>query len=138
MKFSRSTTYGLRALGNLLSSQANSVGRVKSLKIIAEEENISLKFLEKLFSQLKKSGIVESLRGANGGYYLKKEASQVDLLQVLEVLGENMAVFGCVADVDGKIKCLHSQNCGAVPVLQKVQGAINKSLEKMTLEDLVG
>jgi len=137
MKFSRSTTYGLRALGNLLSSRADRVGRVKSLKIIAEEENISLKFLEKLFSQLKRAGIVESLRGANGGYYLKKKASQVDLLQVLEALGENIAVFSCVVGLNGKIKCLHGKNCGAVPVLKKVQGAINKSLEKMTLEDLI-
>ena len=136
MKFSRSTTYGLRALANLLLAGADNSLRVKSLKIVAGEENISLKFLEKLFSQLKKAGIVNSVRGVNGGYYLEEGVEKVSLLEILEALGENMAVFGCVAGTDGKIKCSHSQNCGAVPVLQKVQGAINQSLEKMTLKDL--
>ncbi len=137
MKFSRSTTYGLRALGNLLLAGADEIDKVKSLNIVAEEENISLKFLEKLFSQLKKAGIVNSVRGVNGGYYLEKGVEKINLLKVLEGLGENMAVFGCVADVNGKVKCSHSQNCGAVPVLQKVQGVVNQALGEMRLEDLV-
>ena len=137
MRFSRSTTYGLRALGNLLLAGADNSSRVKSLKIIAEEENISLKFLEKLFSQLKKAGIVNSVRGVNGGYYLEEGAKKISLLKVLEALGENMAVFGCVAGTNGKVRCSHSQNCGAIPVLQKVQGAINQSLGEMRLRDLV-
>ena len=137
MRFSRSTTYGLRALGNLLLAGADNSSRVKSLKIIAEEENISLKFLEKLFSQLKKAGIVNSVRGVNGGYYLEEGAEKISLLKVLEALGENMAVFGCVAGVNGKVKCSHSRNCGAIPVLQKVQGAINQALGEMRMRDLV-
>ena len=137
MRFSRSTTYGLRALGNLLLAGADNSSRVKSLKIIAEEENISLKFLEKLFSQLKKAGIVNSVRGVNGGYYLEEGAEKISLLKVLEALGENMAVFDCVADINGKVKCSHSQNCGAVPVLRKVQGGINQALGEMTLRNLI-
>ncbi len=137
MKFSRSTTYGLRALGNLILAGANGTDKVKSLKIIAEEENISLKFLEKLFSQLKKAGIVNSVRGVSGGYFLEKGAEKIILLKVLEALGENMAVFGCVADINGKVKCSHSQNCGAVPVLQKVQGVVNRALGEMRLEDII-
>lgn len=136
MKFSRSTTYGLRALANLVLAKADDSSRVKSLKIIAKEEKASLKFLEKLFSQLKKAGIVSSVRGINGGYYLSKSADKVKLLEALDALGEKTVIFKCV-NRDGKITCGKSAKCGAVPVLQKVQTAINKSLRKMTLEDLV-
>ena len=66
MKFSRSTTYGLRALANLVLAKADSPEKVKSLKVVAEEEMVSLKFLEKLFSQLKKAEVVASTRGAKG------------------------------------------------------------------------
>ncbi len=136
MKFSRSTTYGLRALANLMLAKVEDSSRVKSLKIIAEEERVSLKFLEKLFSQLKKAGIVSSTRGVNGGYYLSKKADKIKLLEVLDALGEKTIVFKCMSR-GGEVTCGHSTKCGAVPVLQKVQMAINKSLEKMTLEDLV-
>jgi len=136
MKFSRSTTYGLRSLTNLIIARANNSSRVKSLKIIAQEERISLKFLEKLFAQFKKADIVKSTRGMHGGYYLSRNIKEISLLSVLEALGEKTVVFQCVSK-EGKITCGQSLKCGAVPVLQKVQIAINKSLEKMTLEDLI-
>jgi len=136
MKFSRSTTYGLRALANLALVNAITINSVKSLKIIAEEERIPFKFLEKLFAQLKKSNIVASTRGMKGGYYLKKRAKDINLLEALEALGEKTIVFKCM-NKGGQVICGHSAGCGAVPVLQRVQIAINKSLEKMTLEDLV-
>ena len=137
MKFSRATTYGLRALGNLLSAGADDISRVKSLQLIAREEKISLKFLERLFSQLRKAGIVASVRGANGGYYLQRGAEKISLLDVLRALGEDLAVFDCLADTAGRVKCRHSENCGAVPVLQRVQGAINQTLGEMRLRDLI-
>jgi len=137
MKFSKSTTYGLRALANLVLAGAENSLQVKSLKIIAKEERIPFKFLEKLFSQLRKGGIVASTRGVNGGYYLKRKPGRISLLEVLEFLGEKTVVFKCVSSSGGKITCGHSTGCGAVPVLQKVQGAINRSLKKMTLKDLV-
>ena len=136
MKFSRSTTYGLRALANLVLAKASDVSRVKSLKVIAQEENISLKFLEKLFSKLKKANVVNSTRGINGGYYLANKPNKITLLKVLEALGEDVIVFQCIGG-EGDIQCSNSANCGAVPVLQKVQIAITRSLQGMTLEDLV-
>jgi len=136
MKFSRSTTYGLRALANLVLAGADDNQKVKSLKIIAEEEKISLKFLEKLFSRLKKAGIVNSTRGINGGYYLTNKPENITLFKVLEALGESVIVFQCIKE-EGDIKCDNSSKCGAVPVLQKVQKAITESLKGMTLKDIV-
>ena len=136
MKFSKSTTYGLRALANLVLAQANSAEKVKSLKSVTEEEMVPFKFLEKLFSQLKKAGIIKSTRGINGGYYLNKQANKIKLLEVLDALGEKTIVFQCM-NKEGGVVCGHSVKCGAVPVLQKVQSAINTSLKKMTLKDLV-
>lgn len=136
MKFSRSTTYGLRALANLLLAKADDASSVKSLKVVAQEENISLKYLEQLVAKLKRVGIVNSTRGVNGGYYIDRKAEDVSLLEILESLGEKTIVFQCI-NKEGVINCGHSSKCGAVPVLQRVQIAVNKSLEKMTLKDLI-
>ena len=136
MKFSRSTAYGLRALANLVLSGATESQKVKSLKEIAKEEHISLKYLEQLFAGLKKAEIIKSTRGAKGGYYLQKKIKEVNLLTVLEALGENVIIFQCLKG-EGDIKCSNSNNCGAVPVLQKVQISITNSLKEMTLQDLI-
>ena len=136
MKFSKSTTYGLRAIANLLSSDARNISSVKSLKVISREEKISLKYLEQLFSKLKKAKIINSTRGVNGGYYLEKKINNINLLNVLEALGEEITIFQCI-NKKGEINCGYSKKCGAIPVLQKVQIAIGKSLKKMKLEDLI-
>jgi len=133
MKFSTRTTYGLRAMIVL----ANSKGKTTvPLSFISNKEKISLGYLERLFSKLKKSGLVKSEIGAGGGYYLSKKPSEILVYDIVKTLEGDIAPFKCV-DENGKIKCIAKDKCGATDVLIKVQQAINKTLKSIRLSDLV-
>jgi len=131
MKFSTRTTYGLRAMIEL----ANKTGQGSiPLSFISEKEKISLSYLERLFSKLKKAGLVKSEIGVSGGYKLAKMPANIEVFEIVKILEGDMTTFRCLNE-NGKIKC--GTKCGAVDVLIKVQDAINKTLKSMKLSDLV-
>jgi len=106
-----------------------------SLPEIAREENISLKYLERLFSKLKKSGLVISEKGMSGGYKLAKNSKDINVFEIITALEGALSPFHCV-DEKGKIKCSSKCSCGATSVLLKVQQAVNSTLKKTKLSDL--
>lgn len=61
-----------------------------SLAEISKRQNISLPYLEQLFVKLRRAGIVESVRGASGGYRLAKEADEIKVSDILEAVDESM------------------------------------------------
>lgn len=75
--------YGLRALYELSSKDLKTPTKLRE---IADLSNISLNYLEQIFTILKKEGFVKSIRGAEGGYMLAKPASQISILSVIEAL----------------------------------------------------
>jgi len=131
MKFSTRTTYGLRAM-IFLASEKNNVSIAK----IAEEENISLKYLEKIFVILKKNNLVTAQKGANGGYILSRLSENINILEIVEALEGKISPFHCL-DKNGKIHCSAKCTCGATRILIKVQNAINTTLKSMNLKDLL-
>ena len=74
MKLSTKGKYGLRALIDLAQYSEDSPVSITS---IARRQDISERYLEQLMSKLKKAGLVKSIRGANGGYVLAKEAKEI-------------------------------------------------------------
>lgn len=133
MKFSTKTTYGLRAMIKLAKNRSeDSV----SLTTIAKDEKISAKYLERLFSKLKKDGLVSAEKGAAGGYRLSREASQITVFDIIKSLEGKMTPFHCL-DEDGKIYCAVKCDCGVVAVLGKVQTAVNETLKNIKLSDLI-
>ena len=133
MKFSTRTTYGIRAMIKLAENWEK--GCV-SLGSIAEGENISQGYLERLFAKLKKAKLIKSEKGAGGGYNLSREPAKINLFDVVKTLEGDMALFHCFND-DGKIYCTNKCNCGATTVLSKVENAINSTLKSMKLSDLI-
>lgn len=133
MKFSTRTTYGLRAMIRLAGDyQKENI----SLTQIAKEENISLKYLERLFAKLKKGNLVSAEKGVTGGYRLTKNPSDVRVFDIVKILEGDITPFHCLSD-SGEIVCSQKCNCGATSVLLKVQNAINKTLKEITLKDLI-
>ncbi len=133
MKFSTRTTYGLRAIIRLAEAFG---GNSVSLASISREEDISLKYLERIFSSLKKAEIIKSEKGVTGGYSLIQDPSEVTILRVVKALEGDMNLFHCMGDGE-KIICSSKCGCTATRVLKTVQDAINKSLNSMTLKDLL-
>lgn len=84
MKISTKVECGIIALIDIaIHSQSESVVKINS---IAERNNISAKYLEQIFPLLKQSNIISSVKGANGGYILTRDASDITLSEIVNAL----------------------------------------------------
>jgi len=133
MLFSTRSTYGLRAMINL--GKQESRGSI-SLARVAEEEKISLKYLERLFSNLKKADLVKSAKGAQGGYALARQAKQINIYDIIKALEGEFNPFHCTGEKE-KIYCNRLCNCEVTHVLSRVEQAINSTLKDIRLSQLL-
>lgn len=133
MIFSTRSTYGLRAMINLARRQKQ--GSV-SLSVIAEEEKISMKYLERLFAGLKKAGLVKAELGAGGGYKLARSAKQINVYNIIKALEGKLSPFHCTGAKE-KIYCGSLCDCGVTQVLARVEQAIAKSMKNIKLSQLL-
>jgi len=107
-----------------------------SLAVIAKEENISLKYLERLFVSLKKAGLIKAIKGASGGYLLAKSVKQINIYDIIKALEGELNSFHCTGEKE-KIYCGNKCQCEVVPVLLKVEQAINTTLKDIKLNQLL-
>jgi len=131
MKFSTKAEYGLRALVNLAQQKG-----YYSLAQIAKEENISLAYLERLFSKLKKAKIIESQKGVNGGYKLAKPLAKISIKEIFEALEGNLSPYNCDCLSNNSL-CEMNCSCNIKTVWQKLEKEICKTLESIKLKDLI-
>ena len=107
-----------------------------SLSSIARDENISQKYLERLFAKLKRANLVMAERGIAGGYRLARNPDRITIYDIIKTLEGRIAPFYCLSE-DGKVSCASKRKCGAVEVLFKVQQAVNSTLKSIKLSDLL-
>ena len=131
MKLSTKGRYGLKAMFELSLNQEN--GPVP-LKLIAKKQNISDQYLEQIFSKLRKSGLVQSVRGAQGGYLLAKDASNITVGDILTVLEGPISLSDCVLDED---VCENSSICVTKVVWEKMKKGIDEVVNSITLQDMI-
>ena len=108
MKLNTRGRYAVMALADMASF--NSQNPV-SLRDISLRQNISLVYLEQIFSKLKKNNIVKSIRGANGGYVLTKDPEQIKLSNIFSAVDEKVKTLQCKREskkgCNGKLtKCI--------------------------------
>ena len=131
MKLSTKGKYGLKAMFELALS---SNGEPVSLKYIAKQQGISDQYLEQIFSILKKAGLVKSVRGAQGGYYISKEASEITVADILKVLEGDMAFTECLLDKD---LCENFDSCATKYVWAKIKESIEEVTNSISLQDMI-
>jgi len=131
VKLSTRTRYGIRAM---LELAENDGGSPLQIKIIAQRQDISIKYLEQLMAILKSAGFIRSIRGAKGGYALAKPPSQIKLSDVFNALEGTITTAECV---ENKNYCARSADCVTRQVWTEVQEAIVTVLQSITLQDLV-
>lgn len=130
MKVSTKGRYGLRALVDLT---VNSTEKHVSLVEIAGRQNISLNYLEQVFGILRKAGIVNSIKGAQGGYVLADKPENIKVSTILVILeGE----FNIVDTPDPDKQMDSIQLAVKNLVWDKINENVNRFLENTTLEDL--
>jgi Rrf2 family cysteine metabolism transcriptional repressor len=141
MLFSTRAEYGVRLMIELGRQEANGELPI-SLSAVADAERLPLSYLEHLVAKLRKAGLVESQRGAHGGYRLAKPAKQIAMLDVVQALEGTIAPMECFyEDPEGKVLCSHEtdgdQACATKLLWTRVQGGVNKALSGTTLAELV-
>jgi Rrf2 family transcriptional regulator, cysteine metabolism repressor len=132
MKLSRKGEYALRAMIVLGQEYGGSPVQIRE---IAERESIPKKFLEQILLELKRSGLLESIRGAGGGYRLIKPPDEITLAKVIRIIDGPLAPLSCVSQV-AHVKCPEQEGCGLYKVMKDVRDAIADVLENVTVAEI--
>lgn len=132
MKISTKGRYGLRAMVDLA---VNSIGDHVALKSIAERQDISENYLEQVFSSLRKAGLINSIKGAQGGYVLGKSAGSITVGDILRILEGDLSVIDEKAAAGGQENKIEACIKGAV--WDSINESINTVVDGITLEQLV-
>jgi len=101
-------------------------------RVIAKQQEISVKYLEQLMAALKSAGLIRSQRGAKGGYVLAQPPEKIKLSDIFDVFEGPVATVECVVNED---YCSRSADCVARQIWTEVQRAIRNILESITLKD---
>lgn len=132
LRFSLRTEYGLRALMELASRRGT--GPVPA-RVIAKSQGIPSRFLEHQLASLQKAGLVESHRGAAGGYALARDPSAVRVADAIEVLEGPLAPMFCLEPHDES--CERTHQCGLQELWTRVETAVRDVFEHTTIADLL-
>ena len=107
-----------------------------SLSEISLRQNISLRYLEQIFIKLKNKKLVRSTRGATGGYFLEKPATEIKLSNIIFAVDEEVKMLNCKKH--SKKGCNNkSVKCITHNLWADLDRHINSFFEKVKLEDLV-
>lgn len=134
VKISTKGRYGLRALIDIaLHSSKEPV----ALSEIAIRQNISISYLEQLMAKLKKAGIVNSSRGAKGGYTLGKAADTISVGDVLRTLEGDLNPVACAELTGDGEGCSGSELCVTKYVWKRISDSINNTVDTLMLSEIV-
>jgi Rrf2 family protein len=130
MKISTKGRYGLQALVDLAS-----IGGTEpvALRQIADRQGISEGYLEQVFSQLRKTGLILSIKGPHGGYLLAQPADQISIGSILTLLEGDLSVVEVGNHSENNIvaKCLQKM------VWSRIDESVRLAVDSVVLQDLV-
>ena len=132
MKISQKGLYALQAL--MMLARHHNQGAIR-IRDIAYEEELPEKFLELILLELKNARIVESVRGAKGGYQLRRSPSEIHLSEIIRLIDGPLAPFGdaeqlqTLIDRDAEHRALYT-------VFLEVRNAAAKILDSTSLADI--
>lgn len=132
MKVSTKGRYALRLMIDLAE---HNNGSYITLKEISARQKISVKYLEQIIVQLLKAGLLQSVRGPQGGYKLTKKPSQYTAGAILRVTEGSLVPVACLETKTNK--CATYDRCSTVDFWQGLYKVIQNYVDSVTLEDLV-
>lgn len=130
MKLTTKTRYGTRAMLDLTLYQDSGL---LSSKEIAEHQDVSVKYLEHLLTTLRNSGLVRTMRGAQGGHALARPPEEINLREIFESLEGSSGLVECTTSPG---ICERSPRCVTRDVWARMYAACLEVLESMTLAEL--
>ena len=128
------STRGRYALRVMIDLAELDEGNYISLKTIADRQDISLKYLERIIPSLKKAGLIEGIQGKNGGYRLCKNPQKYTVGEILRVTENDLAPVACLSK--GAKKCPRKNQCRTIKMWEDYQKITNDYFESITLDSL--
>ncbi|MFH7320222.1 RrF2 family transcriptional regulator [Desulfurivibrio sp. D14AmB] len=130
MQITRETDYALRAVQYL----AQRPGEVCMVDKIAAESEVPKSFLAKIIQKLTRAGLVESHRGAGGGYTLRRPAAEISLYDVIEIIEGPPLMNTCTTDAR---KCGRGDHCAIHPVWISLRREVEALLKARKFSEFI-
>lgn len=124
--------YCLRVMIDLAEHQGEGYVRMKD---VAERQDISLKYLEKILPVLAKNNIVDGIQGKGGGYRLTRLPEEYTLGEILRLTEGTLAPVACLEC--GAVPCGRANQCRTLPVWTELDRIVNTYLDSVTIADLL-
>jgi Rrf2 family iron-sulfur cluster assembly transcriptional regulator len=108
-----------------------------SIKNISQREGISVNYLEQIFNQLRRAGLVRSIRGPGGGFLLARSSKDITVMDIIKALKVPVAPVFCVDKEDKISQCERTDSCVSRLFWQRLGDKIKEVLKGTSLEDLL-
>jgi Rrf2 family protein len=137
MRISKKAEYGLRAIINLGIAHEVGLPRV-SASLLAQVDNLPLKFLEQIFIDLREAGYIDTQRGKKGGYFVAKPANEIKIGEIVRLLDGPLAPIACASKTAyERCSCPDETHCGLRMLMIDVRNAIANILDRYSLANVV-
>ena len=131
MKLTTKCRYGVRAV---LEIAKNFDVRPTTRKEISKNQNTPESFLENILIELKRAGLIMSVRGAKGGFLLNRTPNSISMLDIVLVLQSSIVPVDCILNPK---KCSNVKNCMTRPIWKKMHETQEKILQSYTVKNLI-
>ena len=129
------STRGRYALRVIIYLAENDNGSYIPMKQVADNQNISLKYLEQILPILTKNGIVDAVHGKGGGYKLACEPSKCTVYDVLKLTENGFSSVACLEE--GAPKCPRVDQCRTIDLWRGLNSTVHDYLKNVTISDLI-
>lgn len=131
MKINTKTRYGIRTM--LEIALKKSLGGILQ-KDIAENQNISFKYLDQIISSLKSAGLITNAKGKKSGYILTRAPEKITIYDIYKAFGPEINIVECLSE---HIHCPDEQHCASRDFWEGLNSTIISYMEGYTLKELV-
>ena len=131
MKLSTKSRYGLRALYDMAYHSGNLPSQIKD---ISRRQQISPRYLEQIFQDLKSAGLLKSKRGPQGGYTLTRKPSEISVLDVVRATEGKLSLVDC--DKRNNAACDFDLQCVTQRIWREAGDKLSEYFATISLEDL--
>ncbi len=131
MKISTKCRYGARAIIEIAKGSKNEPVKRKT---IVDNQHIPDSYLKNILISLKEAGLINAIRGSNGGYVLRRASSEITFLEIINALEGNLNLVECLNDPG---ICDRIEICSTRDIWQKMTQAQEEVLNSITIEELI-
>lgn len=134
LRIGSSVEYGMRLMVRLAQEPE---GGTLSAERLSALENVPRDYVDQLLHRLRRAGVVESRRGAQGGYKLSAAPKDIALGRIVKAVDEGVFEGVCGRYAEGEQQCTHTGSCGIRPVWEKLGLLVEDYLDRVSLAALL-